>query len=99
MSLQEDNSNARGSYALLGGAQILSRSSRPALLLPPLVDNLMVVEHQVGAIGHDDAGRPVRVVDVDAVFDERIELLEECWDLLQDGTKISEGSARGGLRE
>ena len=77
MSLQEDNSNARGSYALLGGAQILSRSSRPALLLPQLVNNLMVIKHQVCAIRHDDAGRPVGVVDVDAVFDESVQLLEE----------------------
>jgi len=37
----------------------------------------MVVQHQVGAIRHDDAGRPVGVVDVDAVFDESVQLLEE----------------------
>jgi hypothetical protein len=61
--------NSRWSNTLLSRAQVLPRRSRSALLLPQLVYNLMVVEHQMRAIGHEDAGRPVRVVDVDSLFD------------------------------
>jgi len=46
-SLQEGNSNARRSNALLGGAQVLARHAGPPLLLPQLVNNL----HNVRCLG------------------------------------------------
>ena len=55
------------------------------------VEYLVVVENQVRTVRHENAGRTVRVVDVDAVFDEGIELLEEGGDLCAGWYKNQRG--------
>ena len=74
--------NSRWSDAFLGGAQVLACGSRSALFFSQLVHDLMVVEHQMGAIGHQDSRRPIRVVDIDSLLDEVVKLLEKSRNLI-----------------